>query len=333
MRASTCAGMIAAAAVFVGAAALLSTAARPAHAHGDAPHGAAPAAGKPDSRPVAARRYGANYFPNVPLTTQDGKTVRFYDDLLKGRAVAINFIYTDCKEVCPLETANLVQVYRELGERAGRDIVFYSISTDPKRDTPEVLKAYAEKFGATWLFLAGKPEDVQLLGKKLGLLRDRDVAAGSHHSAQLLLGDEPKGQWQRNSAVDSPRFLAARMGTFFGWRDAAPEKSYAQATPVVVQNGQRLFQSKCGACHTIGQGDKVGPDLAGITARRDRAWVARYISAPDEVLAQGDPIATALFDKYKKIGMPNLRLGSSDVADLLSFLASQPEKARKQHAR
>ena len=299
----------AASALFLGNAA-------PALAHGGAPHEVA----KPDSRPVAAQRYGANYFPNIPLTTQDGKTVRFYDDLLKGKAVAINFIYTNCIEVCPLETANLVQVYKQLGSRAGRDIVFYSISIDPKNDTPEVLKAYAAKFGAPWLFLTGKAEDIQLVGKKLGLLRDRDVAAGSHHSAQLLLGDEPKGQWQRNSAVDSPRFLAARMGTFFGWRDTAPEKSYAQAAPVIAQNGQRLFQSKCSACHTLGQGDKVGPDLAGVTARRERAWLARYISEPDELLAARDPIATALFHKYKQVRMPNLKLGSSDVADIVSFL-------------
>ena len=99
-----------------------------------------------------------------------------------------------------------------------------------------------------------------------------------------------------------------------------------------MPNGQRLFASKCSACHTIGKGDKLGPDLAGVTDRRSRAWLARYIQEPDEVLAAGDPIATALHNKYKKIGMPNLRLGSSDVDDLLSFLASQPAKARAPHS-
>ena len=285
-------------------------------AHGDTAHEIQ----KPDSRPVTANRWGANYFPNVPLVTQDGKTVHFYDDLIKGRSVAINFIFTDCTEVCPLETANLVQVYKELGSRAGKDVVFYSISIDPKRDTPEVLKAYAAKFGATWLFLTGKEEDIRLLGKKLGVLRDRDAKAGSHHAAQLMLGDEPKGQWQRNSAVDNPGFLAARMGTFFGWRDTAPQRSYAEAAPVVGHNGQRLFASKCSACHTLGEGDKVGPDLAGITKRRERAWLTRYIAEPDALLAAGDPTATALFHQYKQIRMPNLKLGSSDVSDIVTFL-------------
>ena len=59
---------------------------------------------------LADNPYGANYFPNVPLTTQDGKTVKFYDDLIKGKSVAINVIYTSCKDECPLETAKLAQL-------------------------------------------------------------------------------------------------------------------------------------------------------------------------------------------------------------------------------
>ena len=304
-----------------------------ARGHGGASH--AQDAAQTPSPAGAANRWGANYFPNVPLTTQDGKTVRFYDDLIKGKSVAINFMYTECTEVCPLETASLVRAYRLLGERAGRDVVFYSISMDPKRDTPAVLKAYAAKFGADWLFLTGKPDDIRLLGKKLGMLRERDEASSSHHAAQLLLGDEPKGQWQRNSAVDNPGFLTARMATFFGWRETTPEKSYADARPVVVPNGQRLFQSKCSSCHTLGEGDRVGPDLAGITGRRTRAWVTRYIAEPDALLAAGDPIATELFKRYREVRMPNLRLGSSDVADLVSFLGTHdPGSAtRTKHGR
>jgi protein SCO1/2 len=309
MRARHCAGLVAAIALYLGSG-------MPARAH----DGTAHEAQKAESRPVAANRWGANYFPNVALTTQDGKTVRFYDDLIKGKAVAINFIYTSCDEVCPLETATLAQTYKLLGARAGRDIFFYSISTDPKNDTPAVLKAYAEKFGATWLFLTGKKEDIRLLGKKLGMLRERDEATNSHHAAQLMLGDEPKGQWQRNSAVDNPEFLAARMGTFFGWRDSWPERSYADARPITVPNGQRLFASKCSSCHSLGQGDKLGPDLAGVTTRRERAWLTRYISAPEEMLAAGDPVATALFHKYKQVRMPNLKLGKRDITDILNFL-------------
>ena len=265
---------------------------------------------------------GADYFPNVELVTQDGKTVRFYDDLLKGKQVAINAIFTTCKDVCPLETANMVQLKKVLGARAGKDVHLYSISIDPKRDTPEVLKAYAEKFGADWTFLTGKPEYIKLLMKKLALIRERDdpTSRQGHHSAYLIVGGVDDAQWTRFSAVDNPRFLAARMGTFLGWKDMEQGRSYAEAKPITVPNGQRLFASKCSACHTIGKGDRLGPDLAGVAARRERAWIARYIQEPDEVLAKGDPIASALYNKYKKIGMPNLRLGSSDIADLVSFL-------------
>jgi len=279
----------------------------------------------------AADRWGADYFPNVLLTTQDGTSVHLYDDLLKDKSVAINVIYTSCKDECPLETARLVQVQRLLGERMGKDIFFYSISIDPRRDTPEVLKKYAEKFGVGpgWLFLTGKPEDIKLVTKKLGLSRGSDSANKDGHTASLMVGDVPGGQWMRNSAVDNPQFLATTIGNFLGWRDTKPGKSYAEARPLSVGQGEYLFGSRCSACHTIGQGNKMGPDLAGVTLRRDRAWLARYVAEPDKMLAEGDPIATALFEKYKNARMPNLRLGSADVAAVLSYLEARGKVARE----
>jgi protein SCO1/2 len=270
----------------------------------------------------ADNRWGADYFPNVPLTTQDGATVRFYDDLLKGKSVAINVMYTSCKDECPLETARLAQLQRLLGERMGKDIFFYSITIDPKRDTPKVLKAYAEKYGVGpgWLFLTGKEEDIKLATKKLGLSRVRDSASKDGHTASLMVGNEPAGLWMRNSAVDNPQFLATTIANFLGWKNAAPGKSYAEARPLVLDKGEYFFQSQCSVCHSIGQGDKMGPDLLGLTARRDRAWLARYITAPDKMLAEGDPIAVALFEKYQYARMPNLRLSSDEVAAVLSYV-------------
>ncbi len=98
------------------------------------------------SAPAAAQSpWGANYFPNLPLTTQDGTTVHFYDDVIKGKIVVIDLIYTHCVDSCPLETARLAQVQKMLGDRVGKDIFFYSITIDPDRDTPRVLKEYAEQ--------------------------------------------------------------------------------------------------------------------------------------------------------------------------------------------
>ena len=81
----------------------------------------------------------AQRFPNVALRTQDSTTVRFYDDLIKGRVVMINFMFTTCTSICPRTTANLVKVEEILGERLGRNVWMISISVDPANDTPEVL--------------------------------------------------------------------------------------------------------------------------------------------------------------------------------------------------
>jgi len=291
---------------------------------------------------AAADPRRADYFPNVPLVTQDGKAVRFYDDLLKGKKVVINVIFTSCTDVCPLETANLVQLTKLLGERVGRDVYFYSLSIDPQRDTPPVLKAYAEKFGAGgpgWLFLTGKPEDIKAITKKLALVRDRGgdpTTRESHHAPYLVLGIEPSGLWTRKHATTNPRFLASDMNTFFSWPETEPQKSYAEARPLQINEGLRLFQSRCSSCHTIGQGDKIGPDLRGVTDRRERAWLARYIADAPRILSSGDPVAAALHNKYKKVVMPYLGLSASQVAEVMSFLdarnAAAIEKSQKDSA-
>jgi protein SCO1/2 len=248
--------------------------------------------------------------------------MRLYEDLLKGKAVAINVIYTSCTDECPLETARMAEVQRQLGAHAGKDVLFYSISIDPEHDTPQVLKAYAEKFnvGPGWLFLTGKKEDIKLVTKKLGLSRNSDALNRDGHASSLMLGNEPQGQWMRNSAVDNPSFLAATMRSFFGWKDDAPAASYANAQALDVNRAQFTFQSRCAACHTIGGGDRVGPDLMGVTGRRDRRWLGRYLQEPEKVLAEGDPTAKELFDKYKQVRMPNLKLGEEDVEVLLSYI-------------
>jgi protein SCO1 len=281
---------------------------------------------------AAANRWGADYFPNIELKAHDGSTVRFYDDVLKGKSVAVNVIYTSCTDECPLETARLVQLQRELGERVGKDIFFYSISIDPVHDTPALLKAYAEKFGVGpgWLFLTGKPEEIRIVTRKLGLSRNSDSNNRDGHTASLMVGNEPSGQWMRHSAVDNPQFLAATIGTFLGWKDARGQRSYAEVRALDLPKGQYLFESRCSACHTVGQGDRIGPDLANVTLRRERKWVASYIVSPDRLRAQSDPTALALSQKYPDVRMPNLGLGAVDAAEVMAYLearsASLPQK-------
>lgn len=292
------------------------------------------------STPAAASsRYGANYFPNTTLITQDGKEVHFYDDLIKGKIVVIDFIYTHCVDACPLETARLVQVQKMLGDRVGKDIFFYSISIDPNKDTPKVLKEYAAKYhvGPGWTFLTGKKEDIVMLSKKLGLYSEPDPNDRDGHTPSLLIGDEPGGQWIRNGATDNARFITNMIeGWLDNWKASQSAKiargettivSYDQSAHVDMSDkGRYIFGSQCAACHTIGHGEKIGPDLQGIAKVRDREWLSRMINTPEKMVVE-DPIAIALFKKYKEVNMPNLRLADVDLQELLNFLERQSAAA------
>src|SRR4051812_19972235 len=86
---------------------------------------------------------GRRGFPNVPLVTQQGRHVRFYDDLVRGKNVVFSFFYTECEGICPAATANLVKVQALLGDRVGHSIFMYSISLKPRQDTPRAMAAYA----------------------------------------------------------------------------------------------------------------------------------------------------------------------------------------------
>jgi mono/diheme cytochrome c family protein len=99
----------------------------------------------------------------------------------------------------------------------------------------------------------------------------------------------------------------------------------AQAAPLSqsADAGQAIFEEKCVACHTIGGGRLVGPDLQGVTTRRERDWLARWIAAPDKLLAEGDPIAAQLFQEYNNVPMPNQGLTEAEVAALLAYLETQ----------
>ena len=281
-------------------------------------------------------RWGADFFPNVTLTTHQGKTVRFYDDLVKGKIVAIDLIYTTCKYACPLETARLAQVQRLLGDRMGRDVFFYSITIDPDHDTPAVLAEYAEKYhaGPGWLFLTGAKGDIELIGRKLGLYTGPDPRNPDGHVPYLLVGNQATGQWMRNSAVDNPKFIARTIGQWMNsWQTPPGDalKSYAEAPARTFDTGQYTFVYHCSACHAIGSGQaRIGPDLAGVTSRRDRDWLRRFIAAPDKMNADGDPIAVALRAEYREARMPNLKLNDDDVSAVIDYLSRAGQEASPQ---
>lgn len=287
-------------------------------------------------RPAKADRLSSDHFPNIELMTQDGKKVHFYDDLVKNKIVAINLIYTHCQYSCPLETARLAQVQRMLGDRVGKDIFFISISIDPEHDTPAELKAYAAKYhaGPGWTFLTGKKDEIDFLSKKLGLYSDPSASADGH-TPHLLVGNEATGQWMRNSALDNPRFMSQMLGDFLdNYKNTnLSEKAPVEAPKLNFDKGQYVFARECAPCHTVGGGEKIGPDLLGVANVRNRDWLVRMIQRPDLMLQEKDPVATALLKKYNQVLMPNLRLDDEEVNAVIAYLVMQTSlQSKSTHA-
>ena len=274
-----------------------------------------------------ADHWGADYFPNIELMTHEGRHVRFFDDLVKGKVVVINFIYASCSDSCPLETARLAEVQDILGERVGRDIFMYSISIDPAHDTPQVLAQYAKRFRAKpgWLFLTGKEVDIALLRQKLGLL-GVETDKLKNHSLSLVIGNQATGRWMRSSPFENPFVLANQLGDWLhDWKAPRPVgQDYVNAPALrTVSRGESLFRTRCSACHIVGTGDgiaRVGPNLAGVLESRERAWLERFIAAPDRMLAEKDPLATELFEAYNRVPMPNMRLNDIEISALLEYI-------------
>jgi protein SCO1/2 len=110
----------------------------------------------------------------------------------------------------------------------------------------------------------------------------------------------------------------------------AQGKESTESAAIHLDPGQYLFTKKCGACHTVGQGDKIGPDLAGVTDTRNRDWLMRKIQNPEKLLAEKDPITMALAEKYGHVTMPNLRVADEDANHLIGYLVSQTSTLNRQ---
>ena len=279
----------------------------------------------------AASPWGENYFPNVPLVTHDGKTVHFFDDLIKDKVVAINFIYTHCPDSCPLETAQLARVQKILGDRLGKDVFFYSISIDPENDTPSALKEYRERFKAHWTFLTGKKEDIVLLRRKLGLYIEEIQDGSNNHNVNLIIGNQKTGRWMKRSPFENPHVLADQLGNWLtDWKVAPQGKDYTQAPKLRnIPVGEQLYRTRCVTCHSLTGNElagALGPDLLGVTERRDMQWLLDWLKAPDQMLEKKDPIAMALYKKYKNLAMPNMRLNKEEALALLDYIGNESQR-------
>ena len=140
-------------------------------------------------------RGAGEYFTDVELVDQNGVRHHLYSDLLQGKVVVINAMFTSCANSCPAMAARLAKMQRFLGDRLGKDVHILSISVDPENDTPERLHTFAETFGARpgWYLLSGEKENVALALKKLGQYVDEPDT----HQSVMIMGNEPTGLWKK----------------------------------------------------------------------------------------------------------------------------------------
>jgi protein SCO1 len=183
-------------------------------------------------------RTQARYFPNVELTTHEGKKVRFYDDLIKDKIVVINFMYADCEGICPTITTNLVKAQKLLGNRLGRNIFMYSLTLSPEKDTPEALKHYAKMHGVKpgWTFLTGKPEDLETLRRSLGFSTsnqklDKDR---TNHVGMVKYGNERREWWGMVPGKAKPTWIVESIL----WMEGPNEKASPKGTEARVARGE-----------------------------------------------------------------------------------------------
>jgi protein SCO1 len=121
--------------------------------------------------------------PQFTLTSQDGKQIALAD--LRGKTVAVTFIFTLCSATCPVLTPMMSLVQDRLGPDFGTNVAFVSITIDPERDTPETLKLYAQMYGADvpgWSFLTGEGAVIQDLTRRYGVFASKTANGDIEHS-------------------------------------------------------------------------------------------------------------------------------------------------------
>ncbi|HXO21405.1 MAG TPA: SCO family protein [Thermoanaerobaculia bacterium] len=172
------------------------------HHHHDMPMPANAAVPQPEGR-IA--------IPDVSVLDQDGRPVRFYSDLVRGQVVAVNFIFTTCTTVCPPMGVNFARLQKLLTARAAAGggaapARLISVSVDPTTDTPERLKAWAEKFGRGpgWTLVTGPKADVDRLLRTLQAY----TPSYNDHSPLILVGNDATGVWQRMNGLAPPAEIA-----------------------------------------------------------------------------------------------------------------------------
>ena len=144
--------------------------------------------------------------PDEELVDQDGHPVRLRE-LFASRVVAVNFVFTTCTTICSPMTAIFGRVQRDLGDAMEHEVRLVSITLDPATDTPEKLRAYADRFDrrAGWTFLTGPAERIARVQRALG----GEAFVKEGHRPLTLIGKAGEGRWQRVHGIAAPQKLGA----------------------------------------------------------------------------------------------------------------------------
>jgi protein SCO1 len=174
------------------------------------------------------------------LLTHENKQVKFYDDLIKGKQVIVNFMYASCTGACPVVTEKLAQVHRVLKDRMGKDLFMYSITLYPEQDDPAALKKFATMHGALlpgWTFLTGDPYDIETI--RYRLFRENHIKFDldlGFHTAKIRVINDATNCWTHANPYSSLETILQHIS----WAD--PPKS-----PQEIIEENKLLQEKIDA--------------------------------------------------------------------------------------
>ncbi len=180
----------------------------------------APVSAVPGAPAEQPANLAAPTIPDVSLVDQDGKKIRFYSDLVQGKVVAVNFVFTTCSTICTPQGARFAELRKLLGTKAGKEVHLISVSIDPQSDTPGKLKAWSAKLGAGpgWTLVTGEKDEIVRLLKSLGAF-DVDI---KQHTPSLLLGNDRNKRWTRAYSLAPAAQLAGLLEGLRG-ASAAPK--------------------------------------------------------------------------------------------------------------
>ncbi len=211
----------------------------------------APVIATKTGEPPAAQGRGGDRYPNVDLANHNGETVKFYDDLLKGKQVMINFMPITADLNSPV-LENLGRMAQALGPKLGRDIHMYTITSDPQADTPERIAEVAARLNLPegWTFVTGDIAAINQIGSRLykGHMAKHITGANkpkvNAHTHLVHYGNPDVGLWGALPALSEPTYAAVRASWVeSGTRTARADGKLRRAGPRKL-NGDYVGHSR-----------------------------------------------------------------------------------------